>query len=66
MMGPICKPYAHAERAAEKTDVFGFGATSPDMQTMQNMMTIFAAPWAAMWAMQSELAQETMRRAFGG
>ena len=62
MMGPICKPTARAERA----DVFSFGAASSDAQTMQNMMTMFAAPWAAMWALQSELAQETMRKAFGG
>lgn len=66
MMGPICKPNAHANSAAASGDVFGFGAAGADMQQMQNMMTMFAAPWAAMWAIQSELAQETLRRAFGG
>ncbi|MGG7565548.1 hypothetical protein ACQ5SO_05230 [Rhodovulum sp. DZ06] len=58
----MCKPDAKVNTS----DVFGFGAAGADMQTMQNMMTMFAAPWATMWALQSEMAQETLRRAFGG
>lgn len=64
--GPMCKPNARRAKGPEATDAFSFGAVDANAQTMQNMMTMMAAPWAAMWALQSELAQETMRRAFGG
>lgn len=72
MPGPICKPNAHARKDAARKeeaprgggDAFSFGAGSANDQTMQNMMVMMTAPWAALWAMQSELAEETMRRAF--
>lgn len=71
MPGPICKPNAHARagKAESKAkdgraDAFTFGAASPADQTMQNMMVMMSAPWAALWAVQSELAQETLRRGF--
>lgn len=61
MSGPICKPDMGAG-----TDAFGFGAASPDLQSMQNIVVMMTMPWVAFMALGHEMVEESMRRAFGG
>jgi hypothetical protein len=62
MIRPMCKSDLGADASA---DVFGFGG-APEPAAMQNLMVMMTAPWLAFWALNHELAEETLRNAFGG
>ncbi len=53
--GTICNP---GKTQGGQQDMFGFGAVEPDMQGVQNMMTMMAAPWAAFMALSMEMAMD--------
>ncbi len=54
----ICQP---ATKPTGPQDAFTFGSAAPDMQGVQNLMTMMTAPWTAFMALSSEMAREALR-----
>ncbi|SET59621.1 hypothetical protein [Oceanicella actignis] len=41
-------------------DAFSFGAAEAQLQGVQNMMTLLAAPWRLFLALSAEMARESL------
>ena len=55
-------PIPATTSSARSADAFGFSGADGAESLVRNWWALACLPWAAAWAVQSELIEETLRR----